>query len=122
MNLANAFSRIDVVAHTESAVWWQIVAALTPLATLVVFVFVVAAFLRADRRQPHEAEPEMPADSWSRAEWAIDMALDDRPERWSIGLAVLDQLSSDHSVGKEDARIVAQARALLNRRLADHET
>lgn len=59
VNLANASSHIDVVVHTEPAEWWQITAALTRLAALPVLVFV------------------MVIEWWSRAEWAMDMALDD---------------------------------------------
>jgi hypothetical protein len=45
----------------------------------------------------------------------MDMALDNKPERRKVGLAVLDQLSTDRFVGKEDAKFVAQARMLLNK-------
>jgi hypothetical protein len=45
----------------------------------------------------------------------MDMALDDKPERRKVGLAVLDQLSTDRFVDKEDTQVVAQAKVLLNR-------
>lgn len=119
MNWSNGSNRIDVVVQTESAEWWQIVTALTPLAALLFLVCVVFIVpykdRRPDRRRGHAAGPAVHADWWSRAEWAMDMALDDKPERRNIGLAVLEQLSSDHSLGEEDSQIVAQARALLKR-------
>jgi hypothetical protein len=115
VNLANAASRIDVVIHAEPAEWWQIVAALTPLAALgVLLVFVVVTLPPAVERPTRAAGPEVRAEWWSRAEWAMDMALDDKPERRKVGLAVLGQLSADRFAGKEDAEIVAQARALLS--------
>lgn len=113
MNLHNAVSSVDVVIHAEPAEWWQVVAALTPLAALLVLVFVVFALYWSTTAPA--AGSERRAEWWSRAEWAMDMALDDKPERRKVGLAVLDQLSRDRYVGKEDARIVAQARALLNK-------
>lgn len=111
MNLHGALSSIDVVVHSEPAEWWQVLAALTPLATLLVFVFVLLML----RRPATEAGSETPAERWSRAEWALDMALDHNPKRQKVGLAVLDQLSTDRLVGKEEAHILAQARALLNK-------
>lgn len=113
MNLHNAVSSIDVVIHAEPAEWWQVVAALTPLTALLVLVFVVLTLYRSTTEPA--AGSERRAEWWSRAEWAMDMALDDKPERRKVGLAVLDQLSTDRFVGKEDAHIVAQARALLNK-------
>lgn len=87
-------------------------AALTPLSVLPVLVFALLALFRPTTAPATGLE--RPAEWWSRAEWAMDMALDDKPERRKVGLAVLDQLSVDRFVGKEDAQIVAQARALLN--------
>jgi hypothetical protein len=113
VSLDNAVSSIDVVIHAEPAEWWQVVAALAPIAALLVLVFVVLTLCRSTTAPA--AGSERRAEWWSRAEWAMDMALDDKPERRKVGLAVLDQLSTDRSVGKEDARIVAQARALLNK-------
>lgn len=113
MNLHNAVSSIDVVIHAEPAEWWQVVAALTPLAALLILVFVVLTLCRSTTAPA--AGSERRAEWWSRAEWAMNMALDDKPERRKVGLAVLDQLSTDRSVRKEDAQIVDQAKVLLNR-------
>lgn len=115
MNLPNASSHIDVVVHPEPAEWWQIVAAFTPLAVL---LGITALVLWLSVRRPASnsvAGVETRAEWWDRAEWALDMALDDKPERRKVGLAVLGQLGTDRFVGKEDAQIVAQAMAVLNR-------
>ncbi|MCI0140664.1 hypothetical protein KNN17_03635 [Arthrobacter bambusae] len=113
MNLLSAVSSIDVVIQAEAVEWWQVVAALTPLAALLLPVFVVLRLCKSTTAPA--AESERHAEWWSRAEWAMDMALDHNPERQKVGLAVLNQLSSDRLVGKEDAHIVAEARALLNK-------
>lgn len=112
MNIHGAASSIDVVIHAEPAEWWQVAAALTPLATSLVLLFVVVTL---GRLTTATAVSSRRAESWTRAEWAMEMALDDKPERRKVGLAVLDQLSTDRLVGNEDAQIVALARALLNK-------
>lgn len=114
MNVVNASSRIDVIVHSATVEWWQIAAAFTPPAALLA---VAAVIIWAAVRPPASsfaAGAELPAGSWDQTEWALEMALEDNPERRSVGLAVLEQLSARHSLGKEDAKIVAQARALLN--------
>ena len=85
------------------------VAALTPLTALLVLVFVLFTLCRSTTAPA--AGSERHTELWSRAEWGMDMALDAMPERRRVGLAVLDQVSTDRFVGKEDAHIVAQARA-----------
>lgn len=104
-----------MIVHTEPAEWWEIVAALTPLAGFLVIIAAVIV-LYASRRAALSGVTgvEIPAD-WDRTAWALDMALDDSRDRRNAGLAVLDQLSASHLTGKEDAQIVAQARTLLDR-------
>lgn len=114
MNIATGWSRIDVIVHTEPAEWWQIVAAFTPLAVLLVLVVAAVIVVRAVR-PGSQGEEETRAEWWNRAVWAMDMALDDKPERRNIGLAVLEQLSTSHLVGKEEAQILVHARGLLSR-------
>lgn len=110
------------------------VAALTSLATLVGLWLTVITWctVRRRKRLTHtgltlESESGNPvldnvagvgerADWWDRAKWAIDMALDDKPERRKVGLAVLDQLSTSQFVGNEEAQIVAQAKMVLGGR------
>lgn len=55
----------------------------------------------------------MRAEWWDRAEWAMDMAMDARPERRRAGLAALEQLGTSDLMGKDDAKIFAQAKAIL---------
>lgn len=116
MNIANGSSRIDVVVHTAPAEWWQIVAAFTPLVILLGITMLVLLYSvrRAASKSP--AGVETRADSWDRTQWALDMALDNNLRRRKVGRAVLDQLSTDHLISKEDAQIVAQSRVLLDGR------
>jgi hypothetical protein len=112
VNLDDAVSSIDVVIRAEPGEWWQVVAALTPLAALLALVFAVIALCRLTAAPA--AGSGRRAEWWSRAEWAMDLALDDKLERRKAGLALLEQLSTDRFVGKEDALLVAQVRASLS--------
>ena len=113
MNLHEAANSIDVAIQGEPAEWWQVAAAFTPLATLLVLVFAIVA--SCGSTSATSVRSRRRAESWSRIEWAIEMALDDKAEHRKVGLALLDQLSTDHLVGKADAQIVAQARAFLQK-------
>lgn len=53
----------------------------------------------------------MRAEWWDRAEWALDQ----NPERQRVGLAALEQLGNSCPMGKEDAQILAEAKAVLGR-------
>lgn len=75
---ADGSGRIDVIVPAE---WLQIAAAFAPLA-LVLALAPFAIWYFFLRRKP---EP------WSRTQWALNMALDDRPEKRHSGLAALDQ-------------------------------
>lgn len=116
MNIADASSRIDVVAHAEPAEWWQILVAFTPLAAILGITAVIVWYAVRGLASSGVAGVENRSDWWDRAEWALDMALDDNPARRNVGLAVLEQLGSSNVIANEDAKIVAQAKALLNRR------
>lgn len=106
-----------MIVHTEPAEWWQVVLAFTPLAAfLVILAAVIALYAFRLPASAGVTGSEMRADSWDRTAWALDMALDESPHRRKVGLAVLEQLSASRLMGKEDTKIVAQARDLLNRR------
>lgn len=49
------------------------------------------------------------AEWWRRAQWALDAALDDKPERQDVGLAVLETLNTSKLAGAEEAQILAEA-------------
>lgn len=111
MNLDNAVSSIDVLIHGQPAEWWQVVAALTPFAASLALVFALIALCRLTAAPALRSQRR--AEWWSRAEWAMDMALDDKPDRRKAGLALLEQLSTYRFVDKEDALLLGQVRELL---------
>lgn len=81
----------------------MIVAGFWPLA----FVLAVAPFAIWSLFLRRNPEP------WSRIHGALDMALDNRPEKRRAGLG---QLSSGRTLSKVDAEIVARAKAILRKR------
>lgn len=114
MTLAIAFSSVDVIIHAGQAEWWQIVATATPFATTTALVLAVAVACYPARRR-NSSPTTMWTEWWDRAEWALNMALDENPERRRVGLAALEQLSASGPMGKEDAQILAEAQAVLKR-------
>lgn len=104
-----------MIVHAEPAEWWQIVAALTPLMVLLGITAVVVWYGLRRPDPDSVAGAKTRADSWARTKWALDMALDDKPERRNLGLTVLDHLSTSPKMSREDVQIVAQAKALLKR-------
>jgi hypothetical protein len=119
---------LDVYVHTGPAEWWQILAALGPLAILLGAL--LAAFIGwntlrqrtvADERalaQKREAdtnalrqktEADSRAEWWRRTQWALEASLNDKEEKQDIGLAVLEQLSTSNLAGPEEAQIIAEA-------------
>lgn len=128
MNPAPSPDPLEVVLRTGPAEWWQVVAAFGPLAVL--FSAVLAAFiswntLRQRRAADREAlaqkretdlnalsqktEADSRAEWWRRTQWALEAALDHKPEKQDIGLAVLELLTTSNLAGPEEAQIIAEA-------------
>jgi hypothetical protein len=108
---------IDVFVHSGPAEWWQIVAALGPLAVLLGAL--LAAFIgwntlrqrtiSDNRALEQKREADSRAEWWRRAQWALEASLDDKPEKQDIGLAILEALSTSNLAGPEEAQIIAEA-------------
>lgn len=128
MNPSPSPEPLEVILRTGPAEWWQIFAALSPLAVL--FGALLAAFISwntlrqrtaADKEalaQKREAdwkaltqktEADSRAEWWRRAQWALEASLDDKPGKQDIGLAVLELLTTSNLAGPEEAQIIAEA-------------
>ena len=81
MKVHGAGSSIDVVIHAAPDEWWQVLAALTPLAALLAMAAVTIWYTFRRTAPDNVMGAKSRSDSWDRAVWAIDMALDDKPER-----------------------------------------
>lgn len=84
------------------------VALLGPVATgvvalvaLVVGVVTIVQRAQADRRDQW----------WKRAQWALDLSLEDDAPRAAVGLAVLVYLADSGLAGREEARLLRAVRS-----------
>ena len=86
--------------------WWDIVAALGPLAVLLAgaLTFFVGWKTLEQRRKADQR-----SEWWARAEWAIEASLSDDPRRQETGLGVLDLLAQSDLAGAEEAAIISIA-------------
>lgn len=117
MNPAPSPNPVHVIVDTGPAEWWQILAALGPLAVLLGAL--LAAFIgwntlrqrtNADERAlAQKREADSRAEWWRRAQWALEASVNDKPEKQDIGLAVLENLSTSSLAGPEEAQIIAEA-------------
>ena len=89
-----------------AAHWWEIVAALGPLAVLLAgaLTFFIGWKTLEQRRKADQR-----SEWWARAQWAIEASLSDDPRRQETGLGVLDLLAQSDLAGAEEAAIISIA-------------
>lgn len=128
MNPTPSPGPVDVFVHAGPAEWWQIVAALGPLAILTGALLAALISWRTLRQrtaadalalsQRREADTsalqqKTDADSraewWRRAQWAFEATMDEKPEKQDVGLAILELLNTSKLAGPEEAQIIAEA-------------
>jgi hypothetical protein len=99
------------------AEWWQILAALGPLAVLLGAL--LAAFIgwntlrqrtSADAKAlAQKRESDNRAEWWKRTQWAIDRSMSDERDRAKLGLRVMSVLAASALAGPEELKIVTSA-------------
>jgi hypothetical protein len=102
---------------TGPAEWWQILAALGPLAVLLgalLAAFVGWNTLRqrttADAKAlAQKRESDNRAEWWKRTQWAIDSSMSDEPDRAKLGLRVMSVLAESTLAGPEELKIITSA-------------
>jgi hypothetical protein len=99
-------SPIEVVVHSAPAEWWQILAALGPLA--VAFGAVVAGII-GWRTLKQRAEADNRAEWWKRAQWALDAVYSGDKKRGTIGLKVLKVLGESELAGRGELAVLEAA-------------
>lgn len=92
--------------HTGPAEWWQIVAALGPLAVLLGAG--VAAFV-GWRTLTQKAKADDRAEWWKRTQWALDAVYSDDPKRGTVGLKVLKVLGESDLAGPGELAVLEAA-------------
>ncbi|MFF2244701.1 hypothetical protein ACFVTM_11025 [Arthrobacter sp. NPDC058130] len=94
---------VDVLVHSSPAEWWQIVAALAPVAVLIAAA--VGAFM-AWRTLRQKAVADDRAEWWKRTQWALDRALDQDPDIKALGLAALGVLARSELARNEELELL----------------
>lgn len=128
MNPSPPPSPVHVIVDAGPAEWWQILATLGPLAILVGAVLAALISWRTLRQRTaadalalsqkndadtnalrQKTDADSRAEWWRRAQWAFEAAMDDKPEKQDVGLAILELLNTSKLAGPEEAQIIAEA-------------
>ena len=116
-------SQAAELARADPA-WWEIAAALSPLAVLIGAVVTLWIGLASVRRQRNNAEKQSAdnrkamaerrraddrAEWWKRVQWALDASLSDQVKRQDLGFKMLDRLTAAGKVDDEDLTLLDPA-------------
>ncbi|MEC5180556.1 hypothetical protein [Arthrobacter sp. CG_A4] len=97
---------VEVFVYTGPAEWWQILAALGPLA---VILGAVIAGVIGWRTLEQKAEADNRAEWWRRTQWALDAVYSGDTNRGTIGLKVLKILGDSELAGDGELAVLEAA-------------
>ena len=105
------------VVQTGPAEWWQVLAALGPLAVLLAAVIGAVISLRSLQQRAaadtaalaQQREADNRSEWWHRAQWALDSSLSADPRRAELGLGVLAVLADSALASPEELEIITVA-------------
>src|SRR6478736_7510321 len=97
---------VDVFVHTGPAEWWQILAALGPLAVLLGAG--IAGYF-AWRTLKQKAAADNRAEWWRRTQWALDAVYSGNKKRGTVGLKVLQVLGESDLAGPGELAVLEAA-------------
>jgi hypothetical protein len=108
---------VAVVVQTGPAEWWEVLAALGPLAVLLAAAIGAAVSLRTLTQRAvadtaalaQQREADNRSEWWNRAQWALDSSLSGDPRRAELGLGVLAELADSGLASPEELRIIKVA-------------
>lgn len=108
---------VDVVVQTGPAEWWEVLAALGPLAVLLAAVIGAAVSLRTLKQRAaadtaalaQQREADNRSEWWDRTQWALDSSLSDDPRRAELGLGVMAVLADSGLASPEELKIITVA-------------
>lgn len=92
--------------HTGPAEWWQVLAALGPLAVL---LGALVAGVIGWRTLQQKAEADNRAEWWKRTQWALDAVYSGDKKRGTIGLKVLKVLGESELAGDGELAVLEAA-------------
>lgn len=97
---------VDVYLHSGPADWWQILAALGPLAVLIGAG--IAAYV-GWRTLKQKAAADDRAEWWRRTQWALDAVYSGDARRGTVGLKVLKVLAESDLAGPGELAVLEAA-------------
>lgn len=108
---------VDVFVQTGPAEWWQVLAALGPLAVLLAAVIGAVISLRTLQQRAaadtaalaQRREADNRSEWWHRTQWALDSSLAADPRRAELGLGVLAVLADSGLASPEELKIITVA-------------
>jgi hypothetical protein len=104
---------LDVFVHSGPAEWWQIVAALGPLAVLlgaVIAWFTLRQRSKSDRLLlTQKAEADNRSEWWKRTQWALDAVYSGDKRKTLVGLKVLGVLGESELAGAGELAVLEAA-------------
>lgn len=114
MTLSPATAASTVIDQLAPAQWWEIVAALGPLAILLAAVAAAVVGLLTLRQKAQadafalaqKSDADSRSEWWRRTQWAMDRALDADDEVKALGLAALSVLSQSELAREEELRLL----------------
>ncbi|WP_247040528.1 hypothetical protein [Arthrobacter rhizosphaerae] len=114
MTPSPATAASTLVAQSAPAQWWEIVAALGPLAVLLAAVAAAVVGLLTLRQKAQadafalaqKSEADSRSEWWRRTQWAMDRALGSEDDVKALGLAALSVLSESELAREEELRLL----------------
>ena len=97
---------VEVFVQTGPAEWWQVLAALGPLAVL---LGALVAGVIGWRTLRQKAEADNRAEWWKRTQWALDAVYSGDKKRGTIGLKVLKVLAESELAGDGELAVLEAA-------------
>jgi hypothetical protein len=97
---------VDVFVHTGPAEWWQILAALGPLAVLLGAG--IAGYV-GWRTLKQKAAADNRAEWWRRTQWALDAVYSGDKKRGTVGLKILRVLGESDLAGPGELAVLEAA-------------
>lgn len=97
---------VEVFVHTGPAEWWEVLAALGPLAVL---LGAVIAGVVGWRTLQQKAVADNRSEWWKRAQWALDAVHSGDKVRGAVGLKVLKVLGESELAGTGELAVLEAA-------------